>query len=349
MSLPTTLPDFVERDANLARHNTLALPSHAAWYARITAAEQLTALVDPCSPCDTRLFVLGGGSNLVLSGYFDGLVLHMAIPGRALVGEDSEAWYVRAGAGENWHDFVQWTLAQGWPGLENLSLIPGTVGAAPIQNIGAYGLEVADRIHSLTACDMESGESVRFDRAGCRFGYRDSVFKQEGWHLEGRFVITDVTFRLPRQWQPLTRYADIGGELAAREIATPTARQIADAVIAVRQRKLPDPARIPNTGSFFHNPIVDAATVTRLLTAHPGLPHYPQADGRVKLAAGWLIEHAGWKGRALGPVGMYEKQALVLVNHGGATGSDVAALMHAVQSDVRERFGVALTPEPIFL
>ena len=349
MSLPTTLPDFVERDANLARRNTLALPAYAALYARITSADQLNALGETCSPGDTRLFVLGGGSNLVLSGDFDGLVLHVAIPGRALIAEDADAWYVRAGGGENWHDLVQWTLARGWPGLENLSLIPGTVGAAPIQNIGAYGLEVAERFHSLTAFDMECGKSVRFDRTACRFGYRDSIFKQEGWHLEGRFVITDVTFRLPRQWQPLTRYADIAGELAEREIATPTAQQIADAVIAVRQRKLPDPVQIPNTGSFFHNPVVDVMTVDRLLAAHPGLPHYPQADGRVKLAAGWLIDQAGWKGRDLGPVGMYEKQALVLVNRGGATGSDVKRTMAAVQAAVREKFAVDLTPEPIFL
>ena len=344
-----TLPDFVERDANLARRNTLALSAYAALYARITSADQLSELVDTCSPSDTRLFVLGGGSNLVLCGDFDGLVLHMAIPGRALVAEDADAWYVRAGGGENWHDFVQWTLAQGWPGLENLALIPGTVGAAPIQNIGAYGLEVAERFHSLTTFDLNSGESVRFDRAACRFGYRDSVFKQEGWHLEGRFVITDVTFRLPKEWRPLTRYADIAGELAAREVSTPTAQQIADAVIAVRQRKLPDPAQIPNTGSFFHNPVVDAETADRLLAAHPSLPHYPQPDGRVKLAAGWLIDQAGWKGRDLGPVGMYEKQALVLVNRGGATGADVATLMHAVQADVREQFSVELTPEPVFL
>lgn len=339
---------MLQRKVDLSASNTLALAGEAALYAKIQTVNQLVDQELRFAP----RFVLGGGSNLVLSGDFDGLVLHMAIPGRELAGEDADAWYVRAGAGENWHDFVGWTLAQGWPGLENLSLIPGTVGAAPIQNIGAYGLEVAERFHSLTACDMESGESVRFvrfDRAACRFGYRDSVFKQEGWHLEGRFVITDVTFRLPKQWQPLTRYADITGELAAQEVTMPTAQQIADAVIAVRQRKLPDPAQIPNTGSFFHNPVVDVTTADRLLAAHPGLPHYPQADGRVKLAAGWLIDQAGWKGRDLGPVGMYEKQALVLVNRGGATGADVAALMSAVQSDVRERFGVELTPEPIFL
>ena len=343
------LPDFVEREADLNRRNTLALPGRAALYARIAAAEQLAALADGHAFDGYRCFVLGGGSNLVLTGDFDGLVLHVAIPGRTLVGEDAGAWYVRAGAGENWHDFVQWTLAQGWPGLENLSLIPGTVGAAPIQNIGAYGLEVGDRFHALTAFDLHSGESMRFDRAACRFGYRDSVFKQEDWHLDGRFVITDVTFRLPKRWQPITGYADIAGELAACGVAQPDAWQIADAVIEVRRRKLPDPAQIPNAGSFFHNPVIDAPTAARLLAVHPRLPHYPQPDGRVKLAAGWLIEQAGWKGRDLGPVGMYEGQALVLVNRGGAAGADVIALMHAVQRDVQEKFGVGLIPEPVFL
>ena len=349
MMWAANLPDFVEHEASLAPRNTLALPAHAALYARITSIEQLRALADLYAPVDRRFFVLGGGSNLVLTGDFDGLVLHMAITGRELAGEDADAWYVRAGAGETWHDFVQWTLAQGWPGLENLALIPGTVGAAPIQNIGAYGLEVAERFHALSAFDMQTRAFVRFDRAGCRFGYRDSVFKQEGWHLDGRFVITDVTFRLPKDWAPLTRYADITAELSGQSVAAPDARQVADAIIAVRQRKLPDPARLPNTGSFFHNPVVDLDTADRLATAHPSLPRYPQADGRVKLAAGWLIEQAGWKGRNLGPVGMYEKQALVLVNHGGATGADVLALMQAVQRDVTETFGVELTPEPVFL
>ena len=347
--LPANLPDFVERDANLSKRNTLALAAHAALYARITSPDQLTQLVSEHLPDDLKRFVLGGGSNLVLSGDLDGLVLHISIPGRALVAEDTDAWYVRAGAGESWDDFVLWTLAQGWPGLENLSLIPGTVGAAPIQNIGAYGLEVAERFHALSAFDMFTGEAVHLDRAACRFGYRDSVFKQEGWHLDGRFVITDVTFRLPKRWQPLSAYADIAAELAAQKIATPSALQIADAVIAVRQRKLPDPAQIPNTGSFFHNPVVDATTAKRLRATHPSLPHYPQADGRIKLAAGWLIEQAGWKGRDLGPVGMYEKQALVLVNRGGATGADVIALMRAIQEDVRTRFGIELSPEPVFL
>ncbi len=337
------------RNADLRRHNTLALPGCAALYAYITNSAQLESLRNSPALAGLPRFVLGGGSNLVLTGNYEGLVVHMAIAGRALLGEDAEAWYVRAGAGEIWHDFVQWTLAQGWPGLENLSLIPGTVGAAPVQNIGAYGLEVAERFHGLDAFDLQTGETRRFDRAACRFGYRDSVFKQEGWHRDGRMVITGVTFRLPKQWQPLTRYADIAHQLEAQKIAKPSAQDVASAVISVRQRKLPDPAQISNAGSFFHNPVVDAATAEALLAKYPGMPRYPQADGRCKIAAGWLIEQAGWKGRNLGPVGMYENQALVLVNRGGASGADVSALMHAVQEDVQKAFGVALTPEPVFL
>ena len=341
---------------DLSPFNTLSLPGRAARYLKITDPAQLSAP----DIAGARRFVLGGGSNLVLTGDIDGLVLHMAIAGKAKTGEDAEAVYITAGAGERWRDFVQWTLAQGWPGLENLSLIPGTVGAAPVQNIGAYGMEVAECIHALTAYDLNTGTVRRFDRAACRFAYRDSVFKQEGWHLDGRFAITEVTFRLPKRWRPNIRYAGIAEELAAQGLDTtaatsadtrrsPTPRQIADAVIALRRRKLPDPAVLPNAGSFFQNPVVTAAAAAALCAAHPGLPVYPQADGRVKLAAGWLIERAGWKGRRLGPVGMYAQQALALVNHGGARGRDVLALAHAVQDDVRRIFGVELTPEPVYL
>ncbi len=330
---------------DLAARNTLALAGRAARYASIDEAAQLTAP----ELRETPRFVLGGGSNLVLNGDFEGLVVHMTIPGKRLLTEDADAWYVAAGAGENWHDFVQWTLVQGWPGLENLSLIPGTVGAAPIQNIGAYGLEIAERFHSLTAWDFEKQAFFTVDRDECRFAYRDSMFKQEGWHLNGRVAITVVVFRLPKAWTANLRYADVAQELAARQIAAPTPRDVADAIVAIRRCKLPDPATTPNAGSFFHNPVVDAARAAALAAAHPGLPRYPQADGRVKLAAGWLIEQAGWKGRNLGPVGMYEKQALVLVNRGGAAGADVRRTMAAVQAAVRDKFAVDLTPEPIFL
>ena len=330
---------------DLQPFNTLALPGRAARYLKIAAPDQLTVKALAEAP----RFILGGGSNLVLGGDFDGLVLHMAIPGRRLVNEDDEAWYIEAGAGENWHDFVQWTLAQGWPGLENLSLIPGTVGAAPIQNIGAYGLEVAERFHSLRAWDFEKQAFLTVDRNQCRFAYRDSLFKQEGWHLSGRLAIASVIFRLPKTWVANTRYADVNEELARQNIATPTPQDVANAISAIRRRKLPDPVVTPNAGSFFHNPLVSQAQADILATDYPGLPRYPQPDGRVKLAAGWLIEQAGWKGKNLGPVGMYEKQALVLVNRGGATGSDVKRTMAAVQAAVREKFAVDLTPEPIFL
>ena len=335
----------MQDDVALGPFNTLALPGKASRYQRITAPAQLTA----DDLLDTRRFVLGGGSNLVLTGDFDGLILHMAIAGKRLLREDAEAWYVEAGAGENWHDFVQWTLARGWPGLENLSLIPGTVGAAPIQNIGAYGLELVDRFDSLNAWDFEKRRFFAVDRDNCRFAYRDSRFKQEGWHLSGRIAITSVVFRLPKAWIANCHYAEVAEELARQRIATPSPQDIAQAIMAVRRRKLPDPTLIPNAGSFFHNPLVDRDTADALGAAHPTLPRYPQPDGRVKLAAGWLIEHAGWKGKSLGPVGMYEKQALVLVNRGGATGADVRRTMEAVQADVSARFGIELRPEPVFL
>jgi UDP-N-acetylmuramate dehydrogenase len=332
-------------NVDLTPFNTLALPGKAARYQKITAQTQLTA----SSLAGEQRFILGGGSNLVLSGDFDGLVLHMAIPGKRQLKEDSEAFYLEAGAGENWHDFVQWTLQQGWPGLENLSLIPGTVGAAPIQNIGAYGLEVGDCLHAVNAWDFKKQAFFSVDRQHCRFAYRDSLFKQEGWHLNGQIAISSVIFRLPKAWVANTRYADVTQELAAQKISTPSAQEIAQAISAVRQRKLPDPASTPNCGSFFHNPLVTAAQAEQLKAACLTLPQYPQPDGRIKLAAGWLIEQAGWKGKNLGPVGMYEKQALVLVNRGGATGADVKRTMAAVQADVLAQFGVTLTPEPIFL
>lgn len=348
---PMLSPPLLElqHDADLTLRNTLALPARSRLLATLRSTADAVALAADPALHHERRFILGGGSNLVLGRYFDGLMLQVAIPGRALVGEDADAWYVQAGAGEPWHEFVQWTLAQGWAGLENLALIPGSVGAAPIQNIGAYGLEVAERLAFVDAIDLDSGAPRRFTATDCCFGYRDSVFKQEGWHLDGRFLITEVTFHLPKKWAPLTCYAEVERELEAAHITRPNASDIANAVVAIRQRKLPDPAAIPNAGSFFQNPIVDTAQVKRLQVAHPILPAYPQADGRVKLAAGWLIEQAGWKGCTLGPVGMYEKQALVLVNHGGATGADVSALAHAVQADVLKRFGVTLQPEPIYL
>ena len=329
---------------SLAELNTLALPARAAHYLAVETLACLHKL-----PRHTERFILGGGSNLVLLGDFDGLVLHVCLRGKSLVHEDDEAWYVEAAGGEPWHDFVLWTLAHGWPGLENLVFIPGTVGAAPVQNIGAYGLEAGERIQEVRALDLESGQERVFSPADCCFAYRQSLWKQEGWHLSGRYLITAVTFRLPKNWQPNHRYAALATELERHRLAQPTPMQIANAIISLRQQKLPDPRQLPNAGSFFENPLVDSLTAEQIAAIHPDVPRYPQADGRFKLAAGWLIEQAGWKGRNLGPVGMYSKQALILVNHGGARGHDIQALVTHIQKDVSDRFGVTLTPEPVFV
>lgn len=339
-SLPTAIAD-----ADLSALNTFGLRARAERLYRIDSIEALQTLcASPGWAARPRL-VLGGGSNLVLSSTFGGWVLQVALTGRRLVAAEDDAFIVEAQAGENWHDFVRWTLAQGWPGLENLSLIPGTVGAAPIQNIGAYGVEIADRFEALEAVELDSGRLQRFSAADCAFGYRDSVFKRN----PGRWLVSRVRFRLPRPWRAQTAYAELGAELAARALATPTALDVSDAVIAIRRRKLPDPAQLGNAGSFFKNPVVGAAHAQRLLAAFPALPNYPQADGSVKLAAGWLIEQAGWKGRDLGPVGCYERQALVLVNRGGACGADVLRIARAIEADVRARFGVQLEVEPVFV
>ncbi|MDR6293830.1 MULTISPECIES: UDP-N-acetylmuramate dehydrogenase [Inquilinus] len=287
--------------------------------------------------------LLGGGSNVVLTGDFDGLTLLMRIAGKRLVGESAEAVLVEAGAGEVWHELVAWTIAQDRPGLENLALIPGTAGAAPIQNIGAYGVELEERFDSLRAFDTKAGAFVTLDRDSCRFSYRDSLFKRE----PDRWIVTAVTLRLPRPWRPVTTYPDLARVFADR--ADVSAAEIFEAVIAVRRQKLPDPAVIGNAGSFFKNPIVPAAQYGDLAAAFPGLVGYPQPDGQVKLAAGWLIDRCGWKGRAVGRAAVHDRQALVLVNRGGATGAEILDLAREIQRSVRDTYGVALEPEPVIL
>ncbi|WP_341314456.1 UDP-N-acetylmuramate dehydrogenase [Paraburkholderia sp. IMGN_8] len=336
-------PAFIA-DYPLKAHNTFGFDVRARFACRIEREAQLMPAVrDPRAAGLPRL-LLGGGSNVVLTGDFGGLVLLVALRGRQIVREDDDAWYVEAAAGEPWHDFVAWTLAQGLPGLENLALIPGTVGAAPIQNIGAYGLEMCERFASLRAVELATGEVVELDADACRFGYRDSFFKRDG---RDRFVITSVTFRLPKVWTPRAGYADLARELAT-DVA-PTAQAIFDAVVAVRRAKLPDPLQLGNAGSFFKNPVVEAAQFEALKVQAPDLVSYLQPDGRVKLAAGWLIDRCGWKGRAMGAAAVHERQALVLVNRGGASGAEVLALARAIQEDVLARFGVELEAEPVCL
>ncbi|TCO82676.1 UDP-N-acetylmuramate dehydrogenase [Plasticicumulans lactativorans] len=334
----------VQRDVSLQPHNTFGLPARAAWYARIEAAAQVPALLADASLGALPRLVLGGGSNVLFTRDFDGLVLHVAIPGIEVLAEAGDELTVAVGAGENWHGFVATALARGWYGLENLALIPGTVGASPIQNIGAYGVEMRERCEWVEVLDFASGGQRRLAAADCGFAYRDSCFKRD---LAGRVLVTRVAFRLSRTPRVDARYADIRDELAARGIAAPTPRDVFDAVCAVRRRKLPDPATLGNAGSFFKNPLVTAATAAALRARFPELVAYPQPDGTVKIAAGWLIDRCGWKGRSLGRAGVYERQALVLVNRGGADGAEVLALARAIQADVRARFGIELEPEPV--
>jgi UDP-N-acetylmuramate dehydrogenase len=272
------------------------------------------------------------------------LVLKVEVRGMRLVEERTGAWIIEAGAGENWHDFVAWTIAQGWPGLENLALIPGTVGAAPVQNIGAYGVELKDRFESLDAVDLVTGRSVTLRESICAFGYRDSVFKHS---LANRSVITRVRFRLPRPWQPVVGYLDLERKIAETGIAAPGAQQIFDWICAIRRAKLPDPALVGNAGSFFKNPVVTPEQCRDIIGRDPEIVHYPMPDGSVKLAAGWMIDACGWKGKSVGQAGVYEKQALVLVNRGGAIGSEVMTLARAIQESVYGRFGIRLEPEPV--
>jgi UDP-N-acetylmuramate dehydrogenase len=289
-------------------------------------------------------FILGGGSNIILTRDMPQLVLKVEVRGMRLVEERADAWIVEAGAGESWHELVAWTLEQGWPGLENLALIPGTVGAAPVQNIGAYGLELKDRFESLDAVDLVTGRSVTLGPQFCAFGYRDSVFKHS---LAGRTLITRVRFRLPRPWQPVLGYLDIERKMREAGVAAPSPRQIFDWVCAIRRAKLPDPALIGNAGSFFKNPVVTTEQCRDIIGRDPEIVHYPMPDGSVKLAAGWMIDACGWKGKSVGQAAVYERQALVLVNRGGAIGAEVMTLARAIQESVYGRFGIRLEPEPV--
>jgi UDP-N-acetylmuramate dehydrogenase len=334
----------IETGVSLKPHNTFGLPAVARTLVRVASDADVRQVVDHPELGRAPKFVLGGGSNIILTRDMPQLVLKVEVRGMRLVAEHADAWIVEAGAGENWNDFVAWTLARGWPGLENLALIPGTVGAAPVQNIGAYGVELKDRFESLDAVDLVTGRSVTLRESICAFGYRDSVFKHS---LANRSVITRVRFRLPRPWQPVIGYLDLERKIAETGIAAPGAQQIFDWICAIRRAKLPDPALVGNAGSFFKNPVVTPEQCRDIIGRDPAIVHYPMPDGSVKLAAGWMIDACGWKGKSVGQAGVYEKQALVLVNRGGAIGSEVMTLARAIQESVYGRFGIRLEPEPV--
>lgn len=329
----------IEFDVELGDENTLALPCRCSHYVALQDPAQLPAVVDYARSHQLQLYPLSGGNNVLLPRQLHGLVVHINHRGMVLIDQCDDQVSLKVQAGEPWHELVVHCSGQGFYGLENLALIPGRVGAAPIQNIGAYGVEVGQLIESVEVFDCQSMTWDTLTASQCQFGYRDSIFKQQ----PGRFIVTAVQFRLSRVPRMQLGYADVAQQVGAE----PTPQKLLQTIISIRQAKLPDPHQWPNAGSFFKNPIVSAQTCQTLQQKYPQLPHYLQPDGQYKLAAGWLIEQAGWKGKRLGKVGMYERQALVLVNYADADLDDVRATYQQVQADVAQRFGVLLEPEPV--
>ena len=329
----------IQTQVQLKPFNTLSLDAIASHYCKIQSNDDLIQALDFAKQQQLNVLILSGGSNMLLPEQIHALVLHMDIQGIELLDADDQVQRLRVGAGQSWHDFVVWTTQQGFYGLQNLALIPGLVGASPVQNIGAYGVEVGEFIESVEVYDRENHSFSSIKAADCDFAYRHSIFKDQ----PGRYIITHVIFRLLKQPELKLNYGDL--KTAVGEEQTP--ENLERQVIQIRQSKLPDPKEYPNVGSFFKNPVVDLQFFDQIAQQFPNLPHYPQPNNQVKMAAGWLIDQSGWKGKQLGSVGMFHKQALVLVNYANASLKDVRATYQAVQADVQEKFGVLLEPEPV--
>ena len=328
-------------NCSLLPYNTFGMDVKASRFVEYASVEELRGLWNAEREAVARALHIGGGSNLLFASDYEGLILHSAIKGYTVVKETEEKVEVRVGAGEVWDDFVAYTVANGWYGAENLSLIPGEVGASAVQNIGAYGVEAKDLIVSVDTFGLETGEERRFMREECRYAYRESVFKQE---LKGKYAVTFVTYRLKKHPVFHLEYGNIRAELEKQgcQVDLENVRRI---IIAIRQAKLPDPKVLGNAGSFFMNPVVPKMQFEALLAQYPDMPHYPVDDAHVKIPAGWMIDRCGWKGKRVGHAGVHEKQALVLVNCGGATGKEVMHLAEEIVASVRERFGVTIRPE----
>lgn len=328
------------QNVSLLPYNTFGLEIKAAHFAEISnlddLREGLQAGIHP-------IFLLGGGSNVLFTQDVQGLVLKNNLRGIQVIREFKNKVWVEVCGGEVWHEFVLWAVANGFGGVENMSLIPGTVGAAPIQNIGAYGVELKDVFVRLSAMNLRTGKLKTFNHKACQFGYRDSVFKREE---KGKWCITSVVFSLTKSPHRLNiSYGDISKTLEINGVKAPSISDVSQAVVQIRSSKLPDPAKIGNCGSFFKNPETDRSVLENIQKTHPEAPHYPLPDGRVKIPAGWLIEQCGWKGKRVGNTGSYERQALVLVNYGGATGEEVKNLAQAIIGSVEGKFGVRLEAE----
>lgn len=331
---------MIEHNVNLKSLNTFGIEVFAKRYSKFTSTAELSTLLPEIGK--DPLLILGGGSNLLFTENFNGLVLRNEIKGFDIISENESEIHVKVGAGEVWHEFVIKCVDRGYGGIENLSLIPGSVGASPMQNIGAYGVEIKDVFIALEALHIESNEIHHFDREACAFGYRESVFKRE---LRDQYIITSVTFRLSKSHTINASYGAIESELKQSNITNPTIKDISNAVIAIRSSKLPDPAKIGNAGSFFKNPVVDLAVLNKIKESYESIPNYPAPGGKVKLAAGWLIDQAGWKGKTLGNHGVHKLQALVLVNYSNCTGSDILDLSSRIISDIEHKFGITLERE----
>lgn len=326
----------------LTAFNTLAMPAKAQFFTELNDLSDLPELLDFIVQHDLATLWIGGGSNLVLADEVPGCVVHISTKGIELISDSKESVLVKVAAGENWHDLVTHCLENEWFGLENLALIPGSVGASPVQNIGAYGVEVADLIDRVEVFDTFSNSFVVMGNPDCQFAYRDSLFKRN----PGRFIITSVIFKLSKQFEAKCSYAALQGWLDAQGIKELSAQAIFDAVVAVRQSKLPNPELLPNAGSFFKNPVVSNECFESLRQTYPEMPNYPDAAG-IKLAAGWLIDQCGWKGLYRERVGVHKDQALVLVNHAGGSRSDIDELSNDIKQSVFDRFSVQLEQEPI--
>lgn len=336
----------IRENISLQPYNTFGLEARADFFTEVSSVEELKeVLSDPAYASVPKLF-LGGGSNILLTGDFKGLVIKINFKGISIVSEDGEQVLIKSGAGEVWHDFVMYCVDHQLAGIENLSLIPGTVGAAPMQNIGAYGVEIKDVFVSLEALNLDTFAIETFDLAQCNFGYRESVFKHEA---KGKYVILNVTFRLSKRPVFHTTYGAIRETLEQMGVTEMTIKAVSDAVIHIRQSKLPDPKKIGNSGSFFKNPEISKEHFEKLKLAYPAIPSYPIDEQTVKVPAGWLIEQAGWKGKRFGQIGVHEKQALVLVNYGGGDGNDIKKLAYDIQDSVEEKYEIRLHPEVNFI
>ena len=332
----------IQQNINLKPYNTLALPAVAEHFVAVQSIEQLRQALASAKNQGWPVTLLGGGSNVVVAGNIPGLVVRVAITGIEKIAESDQCVQIKVGAGEDWHNFVEHSLQSGWYGLENLSLIPGTVGAAPVQNIGAYGVELCERLLSVDMVDIRSGELTTLDRNACQFGYRDSIFKHS---LKGKVVIVAVTLELLKTPEPVLEYPALKQAMEQQQEPL-TPQLVSQLVCQIRRSKLPDPAIEPNAGSFFKNPVVSAQKAQQLQQQFPDLVAYPLAEGNSKLAAGWLIEKAGWKGRRIGDIAIHHRQALVMVNCGQATGEQLLAVAQQVVNSVQEKFGITLQMEP---